>query len=147
VTPMKLVLDTSTKNVSMGIANEKQEWLLELNHFEEKHQQSRIIFELMEKLFRETGCSPDEIRALVVGIGPGSYTGLRVGLSFAKTWSFARHLPLFTFDSLELLKLTEAAEGLGSLPKVKYLPLHSAKAVENLDQLQPIYLNDHFAEG
>jgi len=144
---MKLVLDTSTKNVSVGLVDGHQKWILELSHFEEKHQQSRLIFELVDRLFKETQSAPDQVRALIIGIGPGSYTGLRVGLSFAKTWCFARTLPLFSFDSLELVRLTERAEGLRSLPKVKYLPLDSAKVVENLDQLQPIYLNDHFSEG
>ncbi len=50
-------------------------------------------------------CAVDwsDLAAIAVGIGPGSYTGLRIGLSAAKGWCFARGIPLYGLPTLEVL--------------------------------------------
>lgn len=57
----------------------------------------------LQALMREGGADPDDLEAVAAGRGPGSFTGLRVGLSLAAGIAYARHLPLYLLDSLPIL--------------------------------------------
>src|SRR5205807_10367009 len=48
----------------------------------------------VDDLLREAGLKPNQLRAVAVGTGPGSFTGLRIGLSYAKGLALAGDLPL-----------------------------------------------------
>ena len=65
---------------------------------------------MIEKVLAETGVARGEIDTLVVGLGPGSYTGLRVGLMAAKTLAYATGAPLIGFDSLESIARNAPAD-------------------------------------
>lgn len=62
-------------------------------------------------LLDSLGLSVKQLHAVAVDIGPGSFTGLRVGIAFAKTLAFAAEIPLVTVSSLELI----ASQAAGSL--------------------------------
>ncbi|MCY4353703.1 MAG: tRNA (adenosine(37)-N6)-threonylcarbamoyltransferase complex dimerization subunit type 1 TsaB [Truepera sp.] len=70
----------------------------------------RIVPEL-EALFHEAGCVPRNLSGIGVGIGPGSYTGLRVGLATAKGLARGLNIPLAGCDTLEALAASDLAEG------------------------------------
>jgi tRNA threonylcarbamoyladenosine biosynthesis protein TsaB len=57
----------------------------------------------VDELLRETDVAPDELDAVAVGKGPGSYTGLRIGVSFAKGLCYGLHIPLIAVGSLDAL--------------------------------------------
>ena len=57
----------------------------------------------VDELLRETGVQPSDIDAIAVGKGPGSYTGLRIGVSFAKGMCYALNIPLIAIGSLDAL--------------------------------------------
>lgn len=61
------------------------------------------VLQRLQALMRDGGARPDALEAIVVARGPGSFTGLRVGLSLAAGLAYARHLPLYLLDSLPLL--------------------------------------------
>src|SRR4029078_6773104 len=67
-----------------------------------------------EELFEQAGGKPRELRRLVVGTGPGSFTGVRMGLAAARGLAFALDLPLAGVSTLEAL----AAGAPGALPVV-----------------------------
>lgn len=69
---------------------------------EEKSHASRLTV-FIEEVLRETGMSFREIDAVAVGKGPGSYTGLRIGVSTAKGLCFGSNLPLLAVGTLEVL--------------------------------------------
>jgi tRNA threonylcarbamoyladenosine biosynthesis protein TsaB len=67
----------------------------------------RTLLERAQQLLKSAGWNVGELSAVVAGRGPGSFTGLRVGLSVAEGLSFGLEVPLFLVDSLPIL----AAQG------------------------------------
>ena len=57
----------------------------------------------IEEMLKETGVSVQEIQAVAVSKGPGSYTGLRIGVSAAKGLCYALGIPLISVDTLQVL--------------------------------------------
>lgn len=139
---MTLVIDTSSLNISLGLMNDQAEFVAVWNFFQERHQQSKLLFEGLQQLFAEAEVTPQEITAVALGVGPGSFTGLRVGISLAKTFSFSLNVPLKKFSS-QILR--DRDNGDQKLPRVENLKMKDFEPVLDLDSLEPIYENDHFA--
>jgi len=57
----------------------------------------------LDAVVKRAGGRPDDIEGVVAARGPGSFTGLRVGLSLAAGLAYARHIPLYVADSLAIL--------------------------------------------
>jgi tRNA threonylcarbamoyladenosine biosynthesis protein TsaB len=66
-------------------------------------QHGRALLASVQSLLTNAGVRPFDLSAIGVGLGPGSFTGLRIGLTAAKTLAYAVGCPLFTFDSLEAI--------------------------------------------
>ena len=66
---------------------------------------------IIESLFRKAGIGRDRVTAIGVVAGPGSYTGLRAGLAFARGFAIADQIPLIGLGSLELVAFTAFASG------------------------------------
>lgn len=62
---------------------------------------SKFLMSVLEELFQQTGIRPEKIKLIAAGIGPGSYTGMRVGAATAKALSYALKIPLVGVCSLE----------------------------------------------
>jgi len=63
----------------------------------------RNLIPAIHDLLSEAGLTPRDLGGIAVGIGPGSYTGLRIGVTAAKTLAYALGTPLVSLDSLEIL--------------------------------------------
>jgi len=97
-----LLLETATTNCSVAIAN-KGELLFckESNEADFRHSDYLHVF--IEEGMRELGLSFSSLSAVGVSMGPGSYTGLRIGVSSAKGICYANELPLIAVNTLEVL--------------------------------------------
>ena len=91
-----LLLDTSSNRCIIAINKKKSPLLVKRIFFEKDL--SKILFPSIKKLIDKTKV---KINFISVGMGPGSYTGIRVGAVIAKTFSFAKNIPLITFCSLK----------------------------------------------
>ena len=100
-----LCIETGTDICSAGIARDGE--LLSLRESAEGRDHARKIAVFVDELLRETGVAPEDLDAVAVGKGPGSYTGLRIGVSFAKGLCYALQIPLVAVGSLDAL--TEVA--------------------------------------
>ena len=72
------------------------------------------IGELIAAVFAEAGATPAQVTAVVSGVGPGPFTGLRVGMAAAQTFAAARNVPLFSLcshDAVALAALETGAAG------------------------------------
>jgi tRNA threonylcarbamoyladenosine biosynthesis protein TsaB len=97
---MILTLDTSTKALSISLFQE-----VELAHIELRHKlaHSQQIVSICDFLLKRLSFSLKSLSAAYAGIGPGSFTGIRIGLSFVNTLSQVLRIPLLGVSSLDLL--------------------------------------------
>lgn len=96
-----LCIETGTDVCSGGIARDGR--LLSLRESDEGRDHARKVGVFVDELLRENRLSPDELDAVAVGKGPGSYTGLRIGVSFAKGLCYGIRKPLIAVGSLDAL--------------------------------------------
>ena len=106
-----LNIETSSKNCSVSISeNGKTIGLKEQNYDEYSHSKSLHVF--INEIFKETNLSPQQLSAVAISEGPGSYTGLRIGVSAAKGICVALNLPLIAIDTMQILaRKIKCAEG------------------------------------
>jgi tRNA threonylcarbamoyl adenosine modification protein YeaZ len=98
---ISLAIDTSTSRTIVGIIEDGQA------SFEKSHEgatdHGRALSELVALALRESA-PPTQV---VVGMGPGPYTGLRVGISFAHTFALARGIPVIGICSLDAIAVEQ----------------------------------------
>src|SRR5277367_3825017 len=58
---------------------------------------------LVEEALKQAGCEREEIETIAVGLGPGSYTGIRGAIAFAQGWHLGRGVQLIGISSVECL--------------------------------------------
>jgi len=96
-----LNIETSTEVCSVALARDGVVTYLRENLSGQNHAMFLTIF--IKEILEESKISVDQLGAVAVSGGPGSYTGLRIGVSVAKGICYAAHLPLVTITSLEAM--------------------------------------------
>ncbi len=99
-TTVILALDTATRAISLALAAEhtvpaEATWLTRNNHTAE-------LAPAVERMLAEAGLAARDLTAIAVAIGPGSFTGVRIGLAFAKGLALAQGKPLIGVPTLEV---------------------------------------------
>jgi tRNA threonylcarbamoyladenosine biosynthesis protein TsaB len=85
--PRLLILETSGKAGAVALASGPE--ILAVQHLDEARRHARDVAPVTAGLLAERGWSPRDLAGVVVGLGPGSYTGLRVGIMSARTLAYA----------------------------------------------------------
>jgi tRNA threonylcarbamoyladenosine biosynthesis protein TsaB len=93
-----LALDAATATVVAGIADRNGRILSERTL---PGGRGDVIPGMVASLFQELSIGPDSIGSVLCGVGPGSFTGIRIALSFARGFAFRRELPLGGVSSLD----------------------------------------------
>ena len=99
-----LCCDTSNRTCCAGIYDDGKELSYELSL--EKRTHSETFMPLVMRVFRECGLNPVDMDALEVTTGPGSFTGIRIGLSAVKGMALATGLNVIPVSSLKALALS-----------------------------------------
>ena len=97
-----VLLDSSNTNLSVGLARDNL--LLESISYEAWQRQSEYMIPELNKLLQKYQVNRDEIKEVVVAIGPGSYTGVRIAITIAKTIATALEAKLYAVSSLRVQK-------------------------------------------
>ncbi len=97
-----LAIETSTRLCSVAIGRAGQV-LAERNVESERMEHAEKENVLVAEVLAESGTTMSELQAVAVGIGPGSYTGLRIGLSAAKGLCHALGVPIIGLSTLAIL--------------------------------------------
>lgn len=99
-----LILDTSSKNLVVGIANEK---VLKKTQYYAWQRQSEMTVQEINKLMKELEITFDDISEVVLTIGPGSYTGVRIAFTIGKMIALVKKIPIIQMSSLNALAGSE----------------------------------------
>lgn len=105
-----LAIDTSSKICSVALM-EDQKIILE-KHTNDEKTHSQNLMPLIDNLFQETDLTLDDIDLLACCLGPGSFTGIRIGISTVKAFSDAKNIPVTGVTSLESLAYNIQSTGL-----------------------------------
>jgi tRNA threonylcarbamoyladenosine biosynthesis protein TsaB len=96
--PTLIAIDTSTAWMTVALHNGR---LLGERESQADRNHSMYLIPAMQELMRSLHIVSGELGAIAVGVGPGSYTGVRIGVSVAKTCAWALGIPVIGVSSLE----------------------------------------------
>lgn len=99
-----LYIDTSSSYLYTGIVD-KDKLLCEVKE-EFGQNLSKIALPKIASLFEKTNISPQEIDKIIVVNGPGSFTGIRIGITIAKVYAWSLNIPITTIYSLEAMAIS-----------------------------------------
>lgn len=106
-----LNIETATKNCSVAIAQDGKTLLCK-QIAESGYSHAEKLHVFIEELLLELQLNYKDLNAIAVSQGPGSYTGLRIGISAAKGLCYALDIPLIAVDTLEILaRQLQVSEG------------------------------------
>ncbi|MGB1043068.1 MAG: tRNA (adenosine(37)-N6)-threonylcarbamoyltransferase complex dimerization subunit type 1 TsaB [Tenacibaculum sp.] len=127
-----LNIETATKNCSVSLAeNGKVIAIRELNDGNYSHAEKLHPF--IQEIFDEAKITINDVAAIAVSKGPGSYTGLRIGVSAAKGLCFAADKPLISIETLKSLACSVSInEGL-IVPMIDARRMEVYSAIYNSD--------------
>ena len=103
-----LSIDTSSKIASIAIIEDGR--VLDEMHVLSEEEHSQTLMPMIEKIFNDNNMDLDEIDLIGCSRGPGSFTGIRIGIATAKAFSDAKNIPLIGIDSLEALAYSVVIE-------------------------------------
>lgn len=99
-----LLLDSSNKNLSVALSQDGN--VLRSREYDAWQQQSELMIPEIDNILKEENLSTKDINAIVVAIGPGSYTGVRIAVTIAKIMGFLLNVNVYQVSSLEVMKDT-----------------------------------------
>src|SRR5882762_5440642 len=120
-----LNIDTATELASVSLSKEGQSLALLQNKDQKDH--ASWLHPAIEKMMQETGFRMQELDAVAVTAGPGSYTGLRVGMAAAKGFCYALNIPLITESTLKVMAFAAREQ---TEPEGLYCPMIDARRME-----------------
>ena len=128
-----VLLDSSNTNLSAGIA--KDNLLLEYISYEAWQRQSEYMIVELNKLLEKHNIQKEDIKEVIVAKGPGSYTGVRIAITIAKTIAVALDAKLYAVSSLRVQKD-------GVRPSICLINARSGRSYVGVYEDQKIILDD-----
>ncbi len=96
-----LFIDTATSFLRVALVSDDK--LVYFYNNDEGHDMSSRIMPVLDMAFKEAGFKPSDLDKIMAVNGPGSFTGIRVGLTVAKTMAWALKIPVISISSLEVI--------------------------------------------
>lgn len=135
-----LNIETSGKICSVAISKDGAiEYQLE-DHEGMRH--AEVLAPFVEKCMEELKRKEDKLDAVAVSIGPGSYTGLRIGLSLAKGVAFSRDIPLIGVSTLQILAVKAMFRSFDFTGEELLVPMIDARRMEVFTGVYDFALNE-----
>ncbi|MDI2034495.1 tRNA (adenosine(37)-N6)-threonylcarbamoyltransferase complex dimerization subunit type 1 TsaB [Paenarthrobacter nitroguajacolicus] len=111
-----LAIDTSAVASAALISDDAMEGVVDSFATEDTRSHAEVLAPGIEKLLAGAGVTGADIDAIVTGVGPGPFTGLRSGIATARTLAFVWNKPLYGLMSLDAIAL-EVAESTAAAPE------------------------------
>lgn len=125
-----LNIETATSVCSVSLTNENG--ILAIRESSEVNSHARVVAVFIDEILKETGVDKRQLDAVAVSKGPGSYTGLRIGVSTAKGLCYALDKPLIGISTLESMAcgMKQKSKELSFQLPVLYVPMIDARRME-----------------
>jgi len=123
-----LNIDTSTESAGIYLSADGQLVSSAVNHQQIDH--ASWLHKAIGGLLGDAGCTMQDLRAIGVTEGPGSYTGLRVAMASAKGFCFALDIPLITIGTLRLMAASALEAARHAAEPLLFCPLIDARRRE-----------------
>lgn len=107
---MRLVIDSASKFLYIAVYNDLE--CLGKYYAEGNNDHSVKLMSEIEKIFSSKHISVADLDEIIIGIGPGSYTGLRIGVVVAKMFAWNNDIPIKTVSSLAMFASSACKDGL-----------------------------------
>ncbi len=141
---MALILHIETSTIACSVSLAKGGNVLACKELSEKNIHASLITVFIQEIMQLTGLTLRDVDAIAVSKGPGSYTGLRIGVSTAKGLCYALDRPLIAVDTLKAMAW-KASHETGSA-EMLYCPMIDARRMEvytaiyniELSEVQPV---------
>ncbi len=133
-----LNIDTALETASACLSTEEEILLFTENKDQKDH--ASWLHTSIAAMLKQTGMKTTDLSAVAVSIGPGSYTGLRVGLSAAKGLCYALNIPLITVGTLDMIAFAvkeEAFEFICAMIDARRMEVFTALYDKNQRQIHP----------
>ncbi|HEY3411434.1 MAG TPA: tRNA (adenosine(37)-N6)-threonylcarbamoyltransferase complex dimerization subunit type 1 TsaB [Armatimonadota bacterium] len=102
--PLVLGIETATQWCAVALWNENGP--LASHSFVNAMELSRRLVPTIEALLMDEGLTPEDLTGIAVSIGPGSFTGLRIGVATAKTMAQVLNIPIIGVETMDVIALT-----------------------------------------
>jgi tRNA threonylcarbamoyladenosine biosynthesis protein TsaB len=128
-----LSFDTATRHLAVVVSDDDRPLASRTDRSEQlSHAEKLNVF--IDEVLREAQVEASQLQAIAVGIGPGSYTGLRIGLSAAKGLAFGLNTRLIGMSTLDVLAAEAQAGGRIFGPDDRPFPMVDARRMEVFTQ-------------
>ena len=155
--PLLLAFDTATKHCAV-VLSEDDRLLAHRVEDSERFSHAEQLNVFIEAVLKDAGKSMKDLEVIAVGIGPGSYTGLRIGLSAAKGLCFALDIPLIGLGTLDVLGsellcsgfVAEAGDVLHPMVDARRMKVFTKEldsGATSLGPARPVVLDDAWCEA
>jgi tRNA threonylcarbamoyladenosine biosynthesis protein TsaB len=138
---MSLLLSIETSTLGCSVALHEQRKLLHSVETQVPQSASSQLAVLIQNVIRESKKMPSELKGVMVTAGPGSYTGLRIGVATAKGLCYALDIPLVSVNTLELLAYQFIKSQKWDVSKSLLCPMLDARRMEVYTMLMDSELN------
>ena len=122
---MSLILNIDTALDTASVCLSEDGNVLEISFSDNQKDHVSWLHTEIAELLQKSGHQIKDLNAIAVSIGPGSYTGLRVGLAAAKGFCYALQIPLITINSLKIIAFAVKDEAIDII-----CPLIDARRME-----------------
>lgn len=138
--PTILQIETSSTNTSVVLTkNGKVIGVKEQDSSGYSHE--KLLHPFIEEVLQQGGIALNEIDAVAIGTGPGSFTGLRIGVAAAKGLCFALDVPLIAVPTMELLarQVTTPVDRIIPIVDARRMEVYTAIYDKDYKELTPTY--------
>lgn len=134
---MSLILNIDTALDVASVCLAKNEKIIDISFNETPKDHAAWLHHAIAELMQKAGYEIKNLEAIAVSIGPGSYTGLRVGLAAAKGFCYALNIPLITVNTLKLIAFAakdEATQLICPLIDARRMEVFTAIYTKNMEE-------------
>lgn len=125
--PYILSIDTSTEICSVALSKGTEQ--VAFRESAEGRSHAKVLLPFIEETLHEANVQPSKLQAVAVSMGPGSYTGLRIGVSTAKGLCYSLGIPFIAVPTLQVMA-AGACPSLAQHPDALLCPMLDARRME-----------------